>query len=191
MMASNAQYAGGLRRIYALEREHDVTGLIHMLDNPIERDPQSTVRAAAAAALGRLGDPTAGDALTAAADDGSEQVRYAVVRAIGFVRAAQAGPTLVEALGDGVLNVRRAAALSLGLIAYHDGIPALRKQLDAEDPWTRLYAAESLALLGDRDLVTVLPALRARDSRFARGRPKRWRELERKLSVAPTSRQAS
>jgi HEAT repeat protein len=176
-VAETQSYAEGLKRIYALESERDVRALGRMLDNPVELSPDRTVRAAAAAALGRIGDPIAGERLLAAADDPSREVRYAVVRSLGFVKYSAAGPKLVDALDDESLNVRRAAVVSLGLVRFEEAIPELRRAMEAQDPWTRLYAAESLAAIGDRSLAEKLPAAARREKRLAFSRRKRWQKL--------------
>lgn len=178
-MADAQDFGKGLGRIYALEREHDVDGLVRMLDSPLELSPKKTVRAAAAAALGRLADPKAGEGLLAAASDPSEEVRYAALRALGFVRYPAAAAVLSHALHDESVDVRRAATVSLGLLELKEAIAPLREALAADDPWTRLYAAEGLATLGDSSLPGMIPRLIKSESRFALARRKRWRRLQR------------
>ena len=179
MSKANASAFGeALKRVYALERKRDVYALVRMLDNPLERTPVLTVRAAAAAALGRLGHPVAGEALVAAACDPSHEVRVEAIRALGSVRYKGATLTLIDALNDDCLKVRRAAAISLGAISSEEAIPVLRDALRSSDAWTRLYAAESLASIGDPTLRELLPKVHS-EARFAFSRRKRWRRLER------------
>jgi len=171
-------FGAALRRIYALEHARDVEALIRMLDNSLERNPESTVRAAAAAALGRLADAKAGEALLATANDRSAEVRYAVVRALGLIKWRTASADLIIALNDDSLDVRRAAAISLGLLGGEEAIPALHEALDSPDAWTRLYAAEALAAIGDSSLSQLLPSAIRREARLAVARRKRWRKLQ-------------
>jgi HEAT repeat protein len=183
-LTETTAYAEGLKRVYALEKERDVQALGRMLDNPVELSPSRTVRAAAAAALGRIGDPVAGEKLLEAVGDPSREVRYAAVRSLGLVKYQAAGPKLVEALDDDSLNVRRAAIVSLGLVGFDDAIPQLDRALESQDPWTRLYAAEALAGIGDPSLPEKLPLAAGREKRLALARRKRWRNLERSTSRA-------
>jgi HEAT repeat protein len=155
-----------------------------MLNSPLENSAKSTVRGAAAAALGRLGDPRAGEALLSAASDPSPEVRYAAIRSLGFVKHDAAARDLIKALDDDELHVRRAAVISLGLIGASEAIPRLHEMLRSPDPWTRLYAAEALASLGDPSLSELLPSLIQRETRFAPSRRKRWRKL-RRMAFAP------
>jgi HEAT repeat protein len=158
-MATAIDYEQALRRIYALEPERNIGLLIRALDNLIESGPNATVRAAAAAALGRLGDARAGEYLVPLVADRSEEVRYAAVRAL------------------------RAAAAALSRLRQHNAQRSLRAAMQCDDAWVRLYAAEALAAVGDEEIQTFVAEGAARERfslhepLYSIGRRKRWRRL--------------
>lgn len=182
-MATAIDYGQALRRIYALERKRDVGLLIRALDNPIEKGPNATVRAAAAAALGRLGDPRAGEHLVPLVADRSEEVRYAAVRALGLIGYEGATERLGAALDDPSIDVRRAAAAALGRLRPGSAQRSLCAAIRSDDAWVRLYAAEALAASGDDDIQALVAEAAARERFSLReplysiGRRKRWRRL--------------
>ncbi len=182
-MSDRKVFGGGLSRVQGLEQARDIQGLLAMLNNPLERGSNSSVRGAAVAALGRLGDSRAGPVLAAMSDDPVEGVRYAVARALGAIRYPDGGRALIEALDDGSLDVRRAAVISLGQIGCTEAIPLLRAALDAPDHWLRLFAAESLLTLKDPSLASLLPSAIARESIWVLGRRKRWRDVRRAVAA--------
>ena len=92
-------------------------------------DRSENVRAAAAWALGDLGDPQAIPALIQALGDQSENVRWAAAWALGDLGDPQAVPPLIKALRDRSENVRCAAAWALGAIGDPQAIPADRKSV--------------------------------------------------------------
>ncbi|MFO0731564.1 MAG: HEAT repeat domain-containing protein [Nitrospiraceae bacterium] len=78
------------------------------------QDPTADVRRTAAEALGKLGSPVAGPALTGALRDKDPRVREAVALALGRVGAKGAAAALVVGLDDPQSNVSAASALALG-----------------------------------------------------------------------------
>jgi HEAT repeat protein len=88
-------------------------------------DSDWDVRAAAAWALGKLGDPRAVPALIQALRDRSENVRFAAAWALGDLGDPQAVPALIKALGDGWDAVRFAAAWALGDLGDPQAVPPL------------------------------------------------------------------
>jgi HEAT repeat protein len=184
-MTSAASFGSALSRVYALEREGAVDDLIHLLNNPLERNGL-TLREAAAAALGRMGAIQAGEPLVTAASDDSAEVRFSAVYALGRIGYEGGLPALVEALRDESVHVRRAAAFGLGRLGSSAAIPALREALESPDGWTRFYAAEALAAMYDDQLPRRLPALVKRESLPWWSRRRRhWRRLQ-KLATTDT-----
>jgi HEAT repeat protein len=182
-MASRVEYRDALRRVYALEREGNVEWLIHALDSPVERGPDTTVRAAAAAALGRIGDLRATEPLVSLLDDPSEEVRYAAVRSLTKIGAAVPTAALLPLTRDESLNVRRAALLALGSLDDDESLPVLRETMTSDDPWLRLYAAEALAGGDDEEYprrvaeAASRERFNLREPFYSLGRRKRWKRL--------------
>jgi HEAT repeat protein len=123
-----------------------------------------SVREAAAAALGRIGDAAAVPGLLAALRDESWQVREAAAEALGEI-GAPAVPGLLAALRDAEEDVREAAAKALEQIGA-PAVPGLLAALrDAEED-VREAAAEALGEIGDAAVVPgLLAALGDADER--------------------------
>ena len=90
--------------------ESAIDGLIVAL-----RDPDEGVRAQAAAALGRIGNPRAVPALLNSITD-TVEVRRCVVKALGQIGDRAALPALVAALKDDDARVRRYAGRAIAAI---------------------------------------------------------------------------
>jgi len=105
-----------LREIGTLARQRDeaaATALAQIL----ALDPDPTVRAKAAAALGKVGEAESAMALSMALMDQDPSVRIQVARASGRVEGDQVTPTLGGVLmGDPDSRVRREAARVLGAV---------------------------------------------------------------------------
>ena len=172
-------YGGALQQVQALKHARDVSGLIRMLNNPIEKSAKSTIRAAAARALGEIADSRACEPLRALMDDPAPRVRFTVAYALGRLGDREACQTLLEALADDEGLVRDAAAISLGKLGCNQAVPALREALDANTPWTRLLAAQALHNLGDVFPDELLTRAMGRERWFAVGRRFRWRKLKK------------
>ena len=84
-------------------------------------DQSSGVRRAAAEALGRIGDASALEPLTAALKDASWSVRAAVAEALGHIPDPRAADSLSAATRDRDLNVRQAAIDSLAALGSQSG----------------------------------------------------------------------
>ena len=122
-------------------------------------DKEVSVRAAAAVALGQIGDETAAPALTGVLSRTSPSgkakkpeddfVMRAAAMALGQIRSRAGVQALVAVLTDeaGSLDVRRAAAEALGLIGDPGATPALQTALASTDPYLSEAARESLRRL--------------------------------------------
>jgi len=151
-----------------------VPGLIGDLDNE-----QALVRSHAARELARLGAVAAAPHVAKLADDPAERVRMTALLALGALNAPGFERTLVAGLDDPAPIVRCCVAEALARIGGKDAIPALRKTLNEDpDAEVRLYAAESLVVLGDEEARDRVPAALKAMSWWLRGRP-RWKRLRK------------
>ncbi len=135
-------------------------GLIKALDHP---DPE--MRAAAAAVIGRLEVPSAGDALLRAINDSQSPVRYAAMRALGAIRDRRA----VGALTDQFVVYRKgegaAAALeALARIADPSSVPLFKERLGEGDVEVRRLSAEGLGRVGNPADVDALETAAGNES---------------------------
>src|SRR5207253_2146907 len=127
------------------EADQNVPGLIGDLDSE-----QALVRSHAARELARLAAVAAAPHIAKLADDPAERVRMTALLALGALKADEFEGTLVVGLVDPAPIVRCCAAEALGCLRATDAIPSLRHALDADpDAEVRLYAVESLVVLGD------------------------------------------
>jgi len=102
-------------------------------------DPNPEVRARAAVALGRIGDPAAAPALREALEDFDRAVRIEVIFALGQIPDRGAGEALLQILeSDPDPEVRGVAAEALGKLGDPGIWPALIERAAAEaDPGVR------------------------------------------------------
>lgn len=113
--------------------------------------------AAAARALGRLGDPKATPALLALAETPQADLRVAVFEALATLKARGAVPAARRALAsDTEQRVRRWAAVLLREVSAKDALPELRRALSDPDPGVRLQAAQALGQMEDRESIEKL-----------------------------------
>jgi HEAT repeat protein len=112
------------------------------------------VRAAAAVALGQLGDRRAIEPLLVSLADQYPNVRAAATEALGQLGDAAVAP-LSEALRDDDWQVRRAAAQALGQVS-DAAIDPLREALHDYNSRVRQAAAQALRQLGDARAVNLL-----------------------------------
>lgn len=119
-------------------------------------DSNPNVRAGAARALGKIGDPRALDALIACLrEDTSAEVRKSAVWALhmGDVRSVM---PLIEALHDRDEWVRFGATIVLAKIGSPAVLPLIRTTQRDRDPRVRAIAAETLGRIGDVRALEVL-----------------------------------
>jgi HEAT repeat protein len=114
-----------------------------------------SVREAAAAALGQIGDAAAVPGLLAALDDANADVRRAAA-ALGEIGYAAAVPGLLAALDDAEARVREAAAAALERIGDAAAVPGLLHALRDAEARVREAAAKALGQIGD---ATAVPGL--------------------------------
>ncbi|MCM2304505.1 MAG: HEAT repeat domain-containing protein [Elusimicrobia bacterium] len=130
-------------------------------------DEKPEIRAAAATALGRIGDAVSAPALGEALNDPVPDVRYAAALALGRIPADGAATRLSRALrADTSWWVRYAAVLALGRTKKGFVVGALEECLLREPKWqVRMAAVRSLQDVGGaRAAGAVARALRDPDS---------------------------
>ena len=123
-----------------------------------------SVREAAAAALGRIGDAAAVPGLLAALRDAEWSVREVAAAALKQI-GTPAVPGLLAALGDANADVRRAAAWALGQIGNAAAVPGLLAALGDASWYVREAAAWALGRIGAPAVPGLLHALRDADWR--------------------------
>jgi len=135
-------------------------------------------RAAAAEALGALGErvhPEALDALVAACSDKQEKVRLAAMVSLSRLDSGRATAAAEGGLTDSKSNVRAAAAELLGALSAPGACPRLREMLSDKQPPVRRAAARALAAIGGAEARTILartlmdPALGEKTARTLAG----------------------
>ena len=119
-------------------------------------DKEAAVRAAAAIALGRIGDEAAVvplvEVLSAPASKkkskapDNEFVMRAAAQSLGEIRSHAAVAALIATLNSDTNpnDVRRAAANALGLIGDMTAAPALKAAIASDDPYLSQTAKEAL-----------------------------------------------
>jgi HEAT repeat protein len=113
-------------------------------------DPASTVREAAAFALGRLKSrrATAGLLSLLRSSNADASARGAAATALGEIGATEARDALLEALDDASPHVRRASAVALGKVGDRGALERLRDlEANDKDSYVRLSAANAIRAL--------------------------------------------
>lgn len=96
-------------------------------------DPAANLRASAAHALGKSGDPRAVAALIAAIERETDITQWAVIVALGYTADPRAYDPLVRLMSSDDANIRSAAATALGKLHDPRSIPALQVALHDRD----------------------------------------------------------
>ena len=112
-------------------------------------DPDEGVRAAAASALGRLGDKLAVDPLIRKLEDPDEGVRATAASALGRLGDKLAVDPLIRKLEDPDEGVRDGAIFALGQLGDKLAVDPLIRKLEDLDEDVRAAAAGALGALGD------------------------------------------
>ncbi len=129
-----------------LADEFDGVGARPLMESLASEDPD--VRESAATALGNIGYPGFGDALTNALQDPATKVRAAAAGALAKLGDPAGLPSLLEMLSDADLDVRAKAAEGLGILGEPEVVePIIQALMDAK--WTR-----------EADFATALGAIR-------------------------------
>ena len=145
---------------YALGETHSRSAVMP-LANLLTTDKEASVRAAAAIALGRIGDESAEPALarvlSGSPGTGKKKpkgetdsfVMSAAARSLGQIRRTSSVNVLIATLANDsfTADIRREAAAALGQIGDSSAIPALRNALASGDPYLSEAARAALRKL--------------------------------------------
>lgn len=112
---------------------------------------QRNLPAAAARALGRLGDPVAIPPLIDAAPTAGGEAKVAIFEALVALKASQAVPAARKALSDPDQRVRRWATALLREVDAREALPDIHRALTDTDAGVRLQAALTLEQFNDRE----------------------------------------
>jgi hypothetical protein len=147
------------------------------------QDDHAAVRAAAARALGRLGNRTPVEPLVAALRDSAWPVRTAAALSLGNLRQRTPVEPLVATLNDADESVRAAAVWALGRLGNRTPVEPLVAAL-RDSAWpVREAAAFSLQALGRR--APVAPLLAAHLDQDSQVREAAGWALEARLGTPP------
>lgn len=129
---------------------HNASAVPHLRGALLRLDEEPEVRAAAAVALGRIGDSTGLRGLLEGLKDPAPEVRVAAALALGRLRGDGAVTGLSRALAsDSSWWVRHAAAIALGGAGKAFAVGALEESLASEPRWqVRLQVVKSLQQIG-------------------------------------------
>ncbi|MDE2489489.1 MAG: HEAT repeat domain-containing protein, partial [Elusimicrobia bacterium] len=155
-----------LRAIREASIPRDLDGVPALSATMLRLDEPASVRAAAALALGRIGDEIAVPSLAAALKDPAPEVRYAAALSLGRIPVEGVATRLERVLRlDPDWRPRYAALIGLGRSRKSFVEPDLARALATDPAWqVRQQAARSLADLGDRRGAAALEkALRDRE----------------------------
>jgi HEAT repeat protein len=147
-----------LAAVRAAAYPRDVAAVPHLSGVMLRLDQPSTLRAAAALALGRIGDRIAVGALSEALKDPAPEVRYAAALSLGRLPADGVATRLERTLrSDPVWQPRYAAAIALGRSRKAFVAEALADALVSDPAWqVRQQAARSLQDLGTAHAAAAL-----------------------------------
>jgi len=145
--------------------------VVAVIARVLEKDPVTANRKEAAAALGRIGDPSAVPPLRATFEREGERgdVRWQAADSLGRIGGAEAVATLTRGLRDPVEGIRAVCVRGLGLIGDPGPAGELVEML-ADEPSSDVRSAivVSLGSIGDESSVSALEReLRNGDSRIA------------------------
>ncbi|MCD6097919.1 HEAT repeat domain-containing protein [bacterium] len=147
-----------------IKAEQSVIPLILLLN-----DPATCIRAAAAASLGKIGDPVAADALLEALSDSAYLVRENAAYSLGMLQRNEAVPYLITALSDSCFAVRYAASWALARLDSQEALDSLNALLDVEDELTKAYIVETIGAMRDTSELPLIFSLLENPSSRTRG----------------------
>lgn len=137
-----------------LEKSHVIKALSTRV-----HDEESSVRAAVALAMGRIGDSNAITALMELLKDKDYPVRYAAADALGQIRDRRTTVALITALAaepDAGDNAQLPMVRALGLLEDPRATPALIARLKSGQMYVRRDSATALGQVRDRRAVPAL-----------------------------------
>jgi HEAT repeat protein len=160
-----APKSGALIKIYTQEGEgaeaDALIGLISFMDKEIKQEERSSIRSAAALALGKVkGDGALSALMRSVRKDKSAAVRKNAAQALWEQDKAEGRPVLIKALrhdDSGVVRSESAKGLGKGNLKGADGVPPLMRAM-RKDKYesTRVQAAWALSEIKDKRSVVPL-----------------------------------
>jgi serine/threonine protein kinase len=109
------------------------------------QDDNALVRAAAARALGALGDPADADVLISCTQDRDPAVRLAAIQSLGTLKAKKAIPLLLAATGNP--GTQSEAITALAQMPDRSALQAYLMGLDSKDPTLRQACTQALGAI--------------------------------------------
>jgi len=138
------------QRTYQENREAiEVPASIPMLSDHLANDPSPKVRQYCALILGRIADPLALPALTAALSDPDAGTRDRAMGALGQIGEAEAEAAFIEALSTGSREAKITVLVELEKNASVNAIPAIIVVAKANEGMVSKNAIDALGGIGD------------------------------------------
>jgi HEAT repeat protein len=138
-----------------IEVPESIPALIEYLSN----DESPKVNAWAALILGRIGDPQAVPALTAALSNTDADTRNRAVGALSLIGETEAEGAFIEALQSGTRDARITALVELEKTLSINAIPAIADTARANDGMVSKNAIDTLGGMGDASATAPLVEL--------------------------------
>ena len=138
-----------------IEVPESVPALIEYLSN----DESPKVHAWAALILGRIGDPQAVPALTAALSNNDADTRNRAVGALSLIGETEAEGAFIEALRSGNRDAQITALVELEKTLSINAIPAIADTARANDGMVSKNAIDTLGGIGDASVTAPLVEL--------------------------------
>ncbi|MEA3507158.1 MAG: HEAT repeat domain-containing protein [Elusimicrobiota bacterium] len=130
---------------------------IDRLGEVLQEDPNFTVRALAAEALGNMRDKRATSYLIDALGDVNRNVKASAIVSFGYIRDPKAVKPLIEFVKEEENVGLKISALNvLGVIGDSRAVTPLVEALENDNPRIRRIAAQSLGRLRDKESVDAL-----------------------------------
>ena len=145
------------QRTYAEHQaEIEVPASIPKLTDHLANDPSQKVRQYCALILGRIGDPQAAAALTAAISDQDAGVRGRAIDALRQIDETAAHDAFIEVLSGGSNAAKIAVLVELERSGSVDAVPAVAELARANEGMVSKNAIDTLGGLGDAAAVAPL-----------------------------------
>lgn len=134
----------------------EVPASIPTLTDHLANDPSPKVRQYCALILGRIGDPEAVPALTAALSDTDSGVRDRAVTALMQIGEEQAEDAFIAAIENGTRDARITALVELERAQSAEAVPAIVELAKANEGLLSKNAIDTLGGIGDVSAVAPL-----------------------------------
>jgi HEAT repeat protein len=147
-------------RTYQENREAiEVPASIPALTDHLANDPSPKVRQYCALILGRIADPQAIPALTAALSDADAGTRDRVVGALQAIGETEAETAFIEALANGSREAKITTLVELEKLMSINAVPTIVAVAEANEGMVSKNAIDTLGGIGDVSAVPPLVAI--------------------------------